>query len=103
MQKRVPATVLTMGVLALVASALAGATAYGAGQHWTVTFTDNGTQFFNNNDDVSTATREVHANPAVHNTVEVMAAKAVRKDTGEVITGSVKLDPAPAKCGPLSP
>ncbi|GAA4523251.1 hypothetical protein [Amycolatopsis samaneae] len=77
----------------------------GAGQHWTVTFTDNGTEFFTNPDDVSTADgiREVHMNPAVHHTPQHMAAHAVRHDTGEVIDGAVDLGPAPDRCGPLSP
>lgn len=77
----------------------------GAGQHWTVTFLDNGKVFFTNPDDVSTLTgiREVHMNPAVHNTVENMTAQATRHDTGEVINATVVLPPAPPACGPLSP
>jgi len=73
----------------------------GAGQHWAVTFSDNGTVFFSNPDDVSTATglREVHMTPAQHNTIEHMNAHAVRKETGEVIDGTVILPPAPARCG----
>ncbi|WP_156892876.1 hypothetical protein [Actinokineospora enzanensis] len=73
----------------------------GAGQHWTVTFSDNGQVFFTNPDDVSTATgiREVHMNPAVHNTVEHMRAQATRHDTGETIDATVTLPPAPARCG----
>ncbi|TCO60826.1 hypothetical protein [Actinocrispum wychmicini] len=78
-----------------------------AGQHWSVTFADNGVVFFNNPDDVSIATgiREVHMNPAVHNTPEHMTAHAVRLDgpTHEVIDGAVDLPPAPARCGPKSP
>lgn len=73
----------------------------GAGQHWAVTFSDNGTVFFSNPDDVSTDTglREVHMTPAQHNTVEHMSAHAVRKETGEVVDGTVVLPPAPARCG----
>ncbi|PPK65188.1 hypothetical protein V5P93_003625 [Actinokineospora auranticolor] len=73
----------------------------GAGQHWTVTFTDNDVVFFTNPDDVSTPTglREVHMTPAARNTVEHMRAHAVRHDTGEVIDGTVVLPPAPARCG----
>ncbi|MFE0027169.1 hypothetical protein [Amycolatopsis sp. NPDC059021] len=77
----------------------------GAGQHWTVTFADNGTVFFSNPDDVSTVggIREVHMNPAVHHTPQHMTAHAVRHETGEVIDGAVDLPPAPDRCGPLSP
>jgi hypothetical protein len=76
-----------------------------AGQHWTVVLSDNGKAFFTNNDDVSTASgiNETHANPAVHHTVEVMTAHAVRHDTGEVIDGTVTLPPAPAQCAPGTP
>lgn len=76
-----------------------------AGQHWSVTFEDNGVVFFTNPDDVSIATgiREVHMNPAVHHTPEHMTAHAVRASDGEVIDGAVDLPPAPARCGPLSP
>ncbi|MFC4914003.1 hypothetical protein [Actinomadura gamaensis] len=77
----------------------------GAGQHWSVTFTHNGTVFFSNPDDVSTATgiREVHMTSALHNTTQTMNAHAVRKDTGEVIDGTVVLPPAPPACAPNSP
>ena len=77
----------------------------GAGQHWTVVLSDNGTPFFTNNDDVSTATgiNETHPNHAVHGVTEVMTAHAVRHDTGEVIDGTVTLGPAPAQCAPNSP
>ena len=36
---------------------------------------------------------------AQHNTIEHMNAHAVRKETGEVIDGTVTLPPAPARCG----
>ncbi|MCP2340809.1 hypothetical protein [Actinomadura rupiterrae] len=77
----------------------------GAGQHWSVTFTHNGTVFFSNSDDVSTATgiREVHMTSALHNTTQTMNAHAVRKDTGEVIDGTVTLPFAPPACAPNSP
>jgi hypothetical protein len=77
----------------------------GAGQHWTVVLSDNGTAFFTNNDDVSTATgiNETHPNPTFHHTNNVMSAHAVRHDTGEVIDGSVTLPPAPAACAPGTP
>ena len=77
----------------------------GAGQHWTVTLSDNGKAFFTNSDDVSTTTgiTETHPNPAVHGTIEVMNAHAVRHDTGEVIDGTVTLQPAPPRCAPTSP
>ncbi|MFC4055842.1 hypothetical protein ACFOY4_39665 [Actinomadura syzygii] len=76
-----------------------------AGQHWSVVFTDNGTEFFRNNDDVSIATgiREVHPNPVPRGLPNVMAAHAERKDAAgnviETIDGSVKLDPPPPRCG----
>jgi hypothetical protein len=77
----------------------------GAGQHWTVVLSDNGKAFFTDNDVVSTTTgiNETHPNPVVHGTNEVMAAHAVRHDTGEVIDGMVTLPPAPAQCAPTSP
>jgi hypothetical protein len=77
----------------------------GAGQHWTVVLSDNGKAFFTDNDVVSTATgiNETRPNPVVHGTTEVMAAHAVRHDTGEIIDGSVTLPPAPAQCAPTSP
>ena len=73
----------------------------GAGQHWAITFSDNGKVFFTNPDDVSTAAgiREVHMTSAVHNTVQQMNAHAIRRDTGEVIDGTVTLPPAPPQCG----
>jgi hypothetical protein len=77
----------------------------GAGQHWTVVLSDNGTAFFTNNDDVSTATgiNETHPNHVVHGTTEVMSAHAVSHETGEVIDGTVTLAPAPSRCAPGSP
>lgn len=77
----------------------------GAGQHWTVVLSDNGTAFFTNNDDVSTATgiNETHPNPTFHHINNVMSAHAVRHDTGEVINGSVALPPAPPACAPGTP
>lgn len=77
----------------------------GAGQHWTVVLSDNGTAFFTNNDDVSTATgiNETHPNPTFHHINNVMSAHAVRQDTGEVIDASVTLPPAPANCAPGTP
>jgi hypothetical protein len=74
-------------------------------QHWTVVESDNGTAFFTNNDDVSTATgiNETHANHTVHGINEIITAHAVRHDTGEVIDGTVMLGPAPAQCAPNSP
>jgi hypothetical protein len=76
-----------------------------AGQHWTVVLSHNGTAFFTNNDDVSTATgiNETHPDRATHGTTQVMTAHAVRHDTGEVIDGTVELPPAPAQCAPGSP
>src|SRR5690348_15725174 len=43
-------------------------TTQGAGQHWTVVLSHNGTAFFTNNDDVSTASgiNETHPDRAVH-------------------------------------
>ncbi|WP_026424720.1 hypothetical protein [Actinokineospora inagensis] len=72
-----------------------------AGQHWTVTFSDNGVVFFANPDDVSTATgiREVHPNHITRGTVQHMNAHAVRHDTGEVIDATVVLQPVPDRCG----
>jgi hypothetical protein len=76
----------------------------GAGQHWAVTFSANGTVFFNNPNDISTATgiREVHMTSAVHNTLQHMNAHAVRQDTGEVIDGTVILPPAPPSAAPAA-
>jgi hypothetical protein len=73
----------------------------GAGQHWSVSFTDNGVEFFKNDDDVSTATgiREVHPNPVGRSLPNHMAAHAVRLDTGETIDGAVDLAPPPPGCG----
>lgn len=77
----------------------------GAGQHWTVVLSDNGTPFFTNNDDVSTASgiNETHPNHTVHHINNVMSAHAVRHETGEVIDGSVTLPPAPPQCAPGTP
>ncbi|QXJ26212.1 hypothetical protein AGRA3207_007838 [Actinomadura graeca] len=76
-----------------------------AGQHWSVVFTDNGTEFFRNDDDVSTATgiREVHPNPVGRGNTNHMAVHAVRHDAGgnviEVIDGAVDLPAPPPRCG----
>ncbi|PXX52702.1 hypothetical protein DFR70_13123 [Nocardia tenerifensis] len=72
----------------------------GAGQHWSVTFADNGTPFFTNDDDVSTATgiREVHPNP-VTRIPNHMTVHAIRHETGEVIDGAVDLPAPPPRCG----
>lgn len=70
-----------------------------AGQVWTVTFTYNGTVFFNA-DSTSTAAgiREVHPTPYKGGTSH-MTAHAVSKVTGEVVDGFVDLPVAPARCG----
>ncbi|MBT2206862.1 MULTISPECIES: hypothetical protein [Actinomadura] len=76
-----------------------------AGQRWSVSFTDNGTEFFRNDNDISTATgiREVHPNPVARGVSNHMAAHAVRLDAAgnviEVIDGAVDLAPPPARCG----
>jgi hypothetical protein len=77
----------------------------GAGQVWTVVLSDNGQAFFTNDNDISTATgiNETHPNHVVHHPVEVMGAHAVNHATGEVIDGSVTLQPAPARCAPGTP
>jgi hypothetical protein len=77
----------------------------GAGQHWTVVLSDNGTPFFTNNDDISTPTgiNETHPSHTVHHINNVMSAHAERHDTGETIDASVTLPPAPARCAPNTP
>ncbi|WP_067460332.1 hypothetical protein [Actinomadura macra] len=75
-----------------------------AGQRWSVSFTDNGTEFFRNDNDISTADgiREVHPNPVARGNPNHMAVHAVRKDAAgnviEVIDGAVDLAPPPARC-----
>ncbi|WP_370941990.1 hypothetical protein AB5J62_23050 [Amycolatopsis sp. cg5] len=72
-----------------------------AGQHWSVSFADNGAGFFGNPDDISVAggIREVHPNPARHNQANRMSVHAKRLDTGETIDGFVDLPFAPPNCG----
>lgn len=72
-----------------------------AGQHWLVSFADNGVVFFSNPDDVSAAggIREVHPNPTRHNQTNRMSVHAKRLDTGETIDGFVDLPFAPPDCG----
>lgn len=72
-----------------------------AGQHWSVSFADNGVGFFSNPDDVSAAggIREVHPNPTKHNQTNRMSVHAKRLDTGETIDGFVDLPFAPPDCG----
>ncbi|WP_131737174.1 hypothetical protein [Actinomadura roseirufa] len=75
-----------------------------AGQHWSVVFTDNGKEFFRNDDDVSIATgiREVHPNPVGRVDPNHMAVHAEHKDAAgnviEVIDGAVDLAPPPPRC-----
>jgi len=75
-----------------------------AGQRWSVVFTDNGKEFFRNDNDISTTTgiREVHPNPVGRTLPNHMAAHAEHLDASgkviEVIDGSVDLDPPPAAC-----
>ncbi|GAB3878251.1 hypothetical protein GCM10029964_028660 [Kibdelosporangium lantanae] len=72
-----------------------------AGQHWLVSFADNGIEFFDNPDDVSVVggIREVHPNPTRHNQTNRMSVHAKRLDTGETIDGFVDLPFAPPDCG----
>ncbi|WP_344903769.1 hypothetical protein [Actinomadura meridiana] len=75
-----------------------------AGQRWSVVFSDNGTEFFRNDNDISTATgiREVHPNPVGRTSPNHMAAHAEHLDASgkviEVIDGAVDLDPPPPAC-----
>ncbi|WP_242908416.1 hypothetical protein [Actinomadura terrae] len=75
-----------------------------AGQRWSVSFTDNGTEFFRNDNDISIATgiREVHPNPVGRSVGNHMAAHAEHLDASgnviEVIDGAVDLAPPPARC-----
>ena len=66
-----------------------------------MTFSDNGTIFFNNPDDISIATgiREVHPNPVNCGQSNHMAVHAVRSDGAEVIDAAVDLAPPPPRCG----
>jgi hypothetical protein len=70
-----------------------------AGQVWAVTFTRNGTAFFNGDVTSTTAgVREVQMTLYTGGTSH-MTAHAVNQQTGEVVDGAVDLPVAPAGCG----
>jgi hypothetical protein len=69
------------------------------GQHWTVQLADNGFVFFSQNL-ISDAAgiKGMSMTPAQPGN-QVMTAHAVNTDNGEIVDGTVTLNPPPARCG----
>jgi hypothetical protein len=69
------------------------------GQQWTVQLADNGFVFFNQNLVSDAAGIKGMSMTPAQPGKQVMTAHAVNTGNGEVVDGTVTLDPPPAKCG----
>jgi hypothetical protein len=69
-----------------------------AGQTWTVTFADDGTTFFSGNEVAPAGGIVVNSSTANLAGTQTMSVTAVNPATGETISGSVALPPAPSTC-----
>jgi hypothetical protein len=69
-----------------------------AGQVWQITFADNGTVFFSGTVTAPAGGIVVNAMTADQGGTQIMSAQATDAATGETISGSVPLPPAPSTC-----
>jgi hypothetical protein len=69
-----------------------------AGQVWQITFADNGTVFFSGTVTAPAGGIVVNAMTADQGGTQIMSAQATDAATGETISGSVPLPPAPGTC-----